>query len=221
LPAVESQLKIRARYLDALEQERFDALPGEAYVRGFLRSYADFLGLDGQLYVDEYASRFAAEEEPPEREHAPRRRLRVRPPVLVAVGGALVLAVVGLIAWGGGGSSTPSQNRAAVVSRPRTHRPVARRRPATPVVRPRAAKLVLRAAGGRCWVLAYAGSSAGRKLYEGTLEQGQSLRLTGKRLWLRLGAPEMLVATVDGGSVALPSGPTNVVVTPAGLRVVS
>src|SRR4029079_2674073 len=50
--------KIRSRYLRALEEESFDALPAQTYVKGFLRTYADYLGLDGQLYLDELNYRF-------------------------------------------------------------------------------------------------------------------------------------------------------------------
>ena len=52
--------KIRVKYLRALEDERFDQLPSQTYVKGFLRTYAEYLGLDGQLYVDEFNSRFVA-----------------------------------------------------------------------------------------------------------------------------------------------------------------
>ena len=55
---VEAEIKIRAKYLRALEEEEFDSLPSGTYVRGFLRAYASYLGLDGRLFVDEYASRF-------------------------------------------------------------------------------------------------------------------------------------------------------------------
>ena len=54
----EAETKIRAKYLRAMEEEQFDLLPAPTYVRGFLRSYADFLDLDGQLVLDEYESRF-------------------------------------------------------------------------------------------------------------------------------------------------------------------
>src|SRR2546423_4099674 len=40
------ETRIRAEYLHALERERFDVLPGDVYVRGFLRSYSNYLGLD-------------------------------------------------------------------------------------------------------------------------------------------------------------------------------
>ena len=62
LGQAEGATKIRGKYLRALEEERFDLLPAETYVKGFLRTYADYLGLDGQLYVDEYNSRFVIDD---------------------------------------------------------------------------------------------------------------------------------------------------------------
>jgi len=62
-PELEERTKIRPKYLRALEDERFDILPAPTYIRGFLRSYADALGLDGQPFVDEYNTRFAVSEE--------------------------------------------------------------------------------------------------------------------------------------------------------------
>ena len=51
---VEEQTKIRTRYLRALESEEWGVLPGHAYVKGFLRTYANLLGLDADALVDEY-----------------------------------------------------------------------------------------------------------------------------------------------------------------------
>ena len=63
---VHKAIRIRERYLTALEEERWDMLPGEAYTKGFLRTYAEFLGLNGSVYVDEYNTRFTHhDEEPP------------------------------------------------------------------------------------------------------------------------------------------------------------
>ena len=55
-------------------------LPAQTYVKGFLRSYADYLGLDGQLYVDEFNSRYVRgeleeEEEQPFRPRGAPNRL--------------------------------------------------------------------------------------------------------------------------------------------------
>ena len=60
-PQVELATKIRAKYIRALEEEHFEVLPSGTYIKGFMRSYAEFLGLDGQLYVDEYNSRHIVE----------------------------------------------------------------------------------------------------------------------------------------------------------------
>lgn len=60
---VEETTKIRAKYLRALENEEFDVLPGGAYVKSFLKTYADYLGLDARLLLDAYRTRFEQSEE--------------------------------------------------------------------------------------------------------------------------------------------------------------
>src|SRR5437762_14161110 len=75
---IESETKIRAKYLRALENEEWNLLPGPTYVKSFLRTYAEALGLDAKLLVEEYKLRH---ERPSEQElrpigppGAPRRR---------------------------------------------------------------------------------------------------------------------------------------------------
>lgn len=63
LVAAEQDTKIRSKYLAALETEDFDILPGPVFVRGFLRTYSRYLGLDPQLFIDEYNARFGRFEE--------------------------------------------------------------------------------------------------------------------------------------------------------------
>ncbi len=104
---LEGDTKIRAKYLRALEEEHFDLLPGEAYTKGFLRTYAERLGLDGQLYVDEYNSRFSEAAEPlfaarpRQRAH---RRLESHA-VLIALAGIVIVTVLVIAAWQLGGST--------------------------------------------------------------------------------------------------------------------
>src|SRR3954465_5776236 len=87
IPQAEQGTKIRAKYLRALAHEHFAGLPAQTYVKGFLRSYAEYLGLDGQLYVDEYNSRFVAggEEAPsrPRRSAPPSRGVQVQSRVVL------------------------------------------------------------------------------------------------------------------------------------------
>jgi cytoskeleton protein RodZ len=54
---IEAETHIRAKYLLALEEDRFDVLPGPAYVRAFLRGYAERLGLDPQELMAELNTR--------------------------------------------------------------------------------------------------------------------------------------------------------------------
>jgi cytoskeleton protein RodZ len=58
ITTVESATKIRAKYLRALENEEWDQLPGPTFVRTFLRTYAEYLGLDPKVLVEEYKQRF-------------------------------------------------------------------------------------------------------------------------------------------------------------------
>src|SRR5688572_20077124 len=51
LPDIERALRIRASQLEALENGNYDQLPGRVYVIGFIRSYSEYLGLDGDKMV--------------------------------------------------------------------------------------------------------------------------------------------------------------------------
>jgi cytoskeleton protein RodZ len=99
ITTVEEATKIRAKYLRALENEEWSVLPGPTYVKTFLRTYAEFLGLDAHLLVDEYAARFEVPEELelPAFSREPRIRTPVRrfgPPSRLAAFGALALGLV-------------------------------------------------------------------------------------------------------------------------------
>jgi cytoskeleton protein RodZ len=52
LAQISSVLKIRKDYLDALEESKFEAIPGRAYIIGFIRTYAQYLGLDPNECID-------------------------------------------------------------------------------------------------------------------------------------------------------------------------
>jgi len=97
---LEQSTKIRAKYLRALENEEFGLLPGPTYVKSFLRTYAEKLGLDAQLLVEEFRAQYE-EPEPVEIQpiaSTPRdARPRPRPPAVpFGPGAAIVLAAVAL-----------------------------------------------------------------------------------------------------------------------------
>ncbi|MFQ6016938.1 MAG: RodZ domain-containing protein [Kiloniellaceae bacterium] len=66
LRTVAQILRIRYFYLEAIESGRFDELPGTTYAVGFLRSYADFLGLDGSEIVERFKEETEGVEKKPE-----------------------------------------------------------------------------------------------------------------------------------------------------------
>jgi transcriptional regulator with XRE-family HTH domain len=130
ITTVEDATKIRAKYLRALENEEWVVLPGPTYVKTFLRTYAQFLGLDPRLLVEEYSARFEEPEDLEVAAFAPRRRLpdrarRVGPPSR-GVGALLLVAafigfllVLGLTGGDDNGGTSTSSTGSATRSGPR------------------------------------------------------------------------------------------------------
>jgi hypothetical protein len=120
---VEAETKIRAKYLRALENEEWDLLPGPTYVKSFLRTYAEALGLDGRLLVEEYKlrhERLSDVELQPIAPRSARDRRRPRGPGVprgALVGVVVAGLLVALYFLGSGGSSPPPlPNPAATTS---------------------------------------------------------------------------------------------------------
>ena len=217
LGEVELATKIRARYLRALEEESFDALPAQTYVKGFLRTYADYLGLDGQLYVDEFNSRFGAEGDEPREPVVPRRTSNVhrqhrrleRRWIAFALTGIAALVVIFIAAWKSGspneqvpnlGTTTTSQSKKVLpAATPTRHAPT----------KPVSFRLYVRAAGGNCWMEVRNWSGSGKTRFAGTVESGQSQRFVARQLWVSFGNPG------NGHAVHVPR-PGSYVFTPHG-----
>jgi cytoskeletal protein RodZ len=194
-PEIELATKIRAKYIRALEEEDFTSIPGDAYIRGFLRTYAEYLGLDGDVYVDEYASRFITswrDELPPRPE---RRRIRTRErhlerrAVLLVLAGIVLVTVLVFAAWQIPGSSThvPGLGK-------KQHRHAAS-----------TSQLVLHGVGRGSYVEVRRSRASGKVDLQATVEAGQTDRLPGSRFYLLVRTPAGLRVTLDGRAVALPA----------------
>jgi cytoskeletal protein RodZ len=115
LSEVEGAIKIRMRYLLAMENEEWDVLPGGAYTRGFIRTYASYLGLDGDRVAEDFRNATSGGERTARAEPvAPLGRASARawaPGRAVAVflvgGLAAAMVVIGLLSGGGGGPAAP------------------------------------------------------------------------------------------------------------------
>ncbi len=212
LGEVELATKIRSRYLRALEEESFDALPAQTYVKGFLRTYADYLGLDGQLYVDEFNSRFGADGDEPREPVVPRRTSNVhrqhrrleRRWIAFALTGIAALVIFFIAAWKSGSPNEQIPNL-STTSTPRSHKVLP---PATPTrhapTKPVTFRLYVRAVGGNCWMEVRNWSANGKWRFTGTVEPGQSQRFVARKLWINFGNPGNLAIAFNGRVVRVP-----------------
>ena len=210
----ENATKIRSKYLAALETEDFDILPGPVYARGFLRTYARFLGLNPQLYIDEYNARFGRfedDDEPvlgrgPNSPLTPRTRVSLRSMLMLSL---LALAAV---AWFGLHDSRPTVKHDRPVSasiRTTTtdasfldrHEPIAPAAGAvaTPVAAPTTAQLLIKVDGGSSWIEVRRGSATGKVVFSGIMAAGSRKHVGGgQRLFVAAGAPSVVKLVIPG-----------------------
>ncbi len=134
---VEARTKIRAKYLRALENEEFGMLPGPTFVKTFLRTYAEALGLDPQVLVEEYRASYESREEaehlqqlgPTSVARDRRRGGGIGPPpprpwVLIGLAALTVvgvLLVIGLVSGddNGGGNSSDKASTTTTKTKPK------------------------------------------------------------------------------------------------------
>ena len=211
---IEAKTKIRAKYLRALENEEWGLLPGPTFVKSFLRTYAQALGLDGKALVEEYRishegpSEAALEPIVSSPKHArghgsgtarsPGRPSRGYIVLVGVVALVVVLLVVGLLT--GGGSSKQAAVTSTHVTTPATargHRTTGRPAAGVPMVslslRPSAPVYV-------CLI-----GDNGRKVIPGTeLQPGTSTpTYHAKRFEVTLGNSSVTMI-VDGTERAVP-----------------
>src|SRR5689334_19900253 len=118
---VETATKIRAKYLRALENEEFGLLPGTTFVKTFMRTYAEYLGLDAQLLIEEYRVDYEPRGEGdqpmvsrPSRRQQERRRPRASrgppgPGTAIVVVMVVVLAILVILGLTGGGNDNANK----------------------------------------------------------------------------------------------------------------
>jgi cytoskeleton protein RodZ len=220
---VHKAVRIRERYLTALEEERWDMLPGDAYTKGFLRTYAEFLGLNGQLYIDEFNARIAAHEDEPLVPDALKRTRGAGSILFRTIGGVLLVAAVlgGLAAWKHNGSPARPTIQSAAAAVPKTTKHVVHSTPRTqPAVATVSAFTVIRATRDKSWLSVRIGGPNGKEIFRGTLEQGRTLRYgLAHAIWMRMGRPLALDIRIGNELVTgLPRAASNVLLTKTGAQ---
>ncbi len=223
---VEERTKIRAKYLRALENEEWSSLPGPTFVKTFLRTYAEVVGVDPHLLVEEFRSQHERPEEaelqPVAVARARRRRGRDRgparppgPPSRLAIIAGLVVAIVALLAVIGllsgdedGGSPDEGSQAAETTQATAPERPARRPRPRPA---PPAAVTVRIAPTVPTYACIDTGEGT-ETVFEGTLDSARTFR-NPRELRLNLGK-RSLELRANGKVVEVPQSPE-----PFGLQV--
>lgn len=169
LSEVEAATRIRHRFLRAIEEEEWDVLPGGVYTRGFIRTYASFLGLDGERLVEDYRDQVERwHRAPTEQTQAqagsdalPKGRLNL-PVAGLVVAAVVAVAVIAIVAIpsGGGDGQSPAAPRSSSPSKHEAHSPKA-------VARPKSGVSVRLAANAEVWVCVLNGG--GTELVDGLI----------------------------------------------------
>jgi cytoskeletal protein RodZ len=206
---VEAKTKIRAKYLRALENEDFGMLPGPTFVKSFLRTYAEFLGLDPHLLVEEYRARHDPRDEseltPFARTPSGRqRRPPPRRPAWLPVAGAVVAIVAVLLVLGltGGSSDETSSNPTTTTTKKATANKKAAPKPKKRAAR-RPTRVKLRIVPAAPTYVCVDKGEGTDVVYEDTLSGPKSW--TGRHLRINLGRRAVQI-TANGKRVRVPAG---------------
>ncbi len=200
LQQAEDDTKIRVKYIQAMENDDFDLMPSAAYVKGFLRTYSLYLGLDADVILEEYRSRFEPNEEHEPfggnsalgRPHAHRRRNTL---TFIAVVCLLILGLLYVL----GRYDSPNKSTPPPPVTVTSHSPAAS--PSSTHSTTPSARFSVRVAAdnGSCWIQVRKTGIAGQIIYQTTMAQGQTHTfLTSGALYVRLGVPAYVSIKVKG-----------------------
>jgi cytoskeletal protein RodZ len=190
---VEARTKIRAKYLRALENEEFGLLPGSTFARTFLRTYAEVLGLDPHVLVEEYRTNYEREEEmldvqalgtPPPPRDRERRYTGGPPSRLTVVVAAVVLLLAFLLVLGlTGGEDDGDETAQTAGETEAAEKPAARKRRRPKPAPPREVSLEVTPTGPT-YVCLDRGPGT-EEIFEGTISATQTFK--GEKLRINLG----------------------------------
>jgi cytoskeleton protein RodZ len=213
---VEARTKIRAKYLRALENEEFGMLPGPTFVKTFLRTYAEALGLDPQVLVEEYRATYEPREEaehlqplgPTAVARDRRRGGGIGPPpprpwLLIAIAAVTlvgVLLVIGLLSGDDNGGKDGSQRAGGTTTTPT--KPKKKQKPKTTATPKRVTVRIV--PSNQVYVCIDSGPGTAIT-FNGILDGPRTFR-GGRRLRVNLGKTDLQLS-VNGRTVPIDPGP--------------
>ncbi len=218
---VENETKIRTKYIIAMENDAFDVLPGKVYVKGFLRMYARFLGLDGEALVDRYDEQLTSqgEDDADEAQQSVFRNTKLVVPWKGLAVAALALLLIALIYQGGAMIFNPTNNIKDSGQRPGTsdtqnntvgnQDPVPDSNKSDVVQETKGIDMVLQVIGGESWMRVVVDNES---VFEGTVGPNNVKQFTGReRIWVKFGNAGVVKVRVNGKDYGFLDGPGQVV----------
>src|SRR4051812_8812650 len=211
---VEAATKIRAKYLRALENEEFGLLPGTTFVKTFMRTYAEYLGLDAQLLIEEYRVDYEprGEGEQPMVSRPSRRQERRRPRASrgppgpgTAILVVMVVVVAILLILGLTGNDSTDSNKPATSTQAKKKKP-AHTKKTRHAAKPKPTSVRLHVVPTAATYLCVDRGTGTPVLYQGTTTDSQTFH--GKHLRLNIGNASTVRVFNNGKRVPLPSGAT-------------
>jgi cytoskeletal protein RodZ len=206
LSEVAEHLRIRSVYLAAIEDENWSAIGAPVYTRGFLRTYARYLGLDPEEAVAEYnrASGAATTPEPSHPLISPREPRSLGP--LIWIASAVALALIGFVVYLYVSPVRVQQTAATVTAAPSGAPATPAAPTATPVGLPQTQTLAIHLTAPS-WLRV---TVDGNVSIEGTFPAGTTKTFHGKSALVRVGNAGGVEIKVDGKTVGKLGGPGDV-----------
>lgn len=214
---VEAATSIRALYINAIEDGNFSVIPGEVYVKGFIRNYANYLGMDGQSMVNMYRESQQAtlpeiSETEPVQSSRPNNSVGVPSKRLII--GLIAVLVAGGSLWLFSGTTKDTNNpplAQTTPTQPLTPPQVAQ----TPITQPNPPKpnkpvVVTAKFTDECWALI---TVDGKEVFEGIAKSGDTFTWEGDQaIIVKLGNAGAAELTFNGQSVGTQGGKGEVIV---------
>lgn len=224
LEDVEEETKIRRKYLQALEEEQFQILPGPIYAKAFLKNYARFLDINVEEALEDYNRQFTKEPPPeapvkPQEERSKRVKVEVpgKPRYWLYLAAAVVVAGLAFSVYyaaGGIGLNSPADKaKQEVKQEPAQTPPQAGEQPQTPAGQPGASQtgvnMSLNVKTRDSWIRVIVD---GTTAFQGTLSAGQSKSFEAKnKISIRLGDAGAVEVQVNGQNLGALGGDRDVV----------
>ncbi len=213
LKDIENAINIRVLYLDAIEKGDYHIIPGEVYLKGFIRNYANFLGLNGPELVEIYRNKpsstvpvITSAVEPPPAPPAQLGKNSLKKPRALAAGVIVLFTAVG--AWWSLSSPTslpeklPTSTPQAQISSSAVST-VKQDEIQTPIV-------ITAKFSDQCWTLI---TADGKEIYEGTPKNGETMTWKAKQnLVIKVGNADAIDLIFNGKNINKIGGKGEVIV---------